>query len=53
MIAGIYILKALEHLHFNGCRSLTKTPEGLRELTCLRKLYMWDFKALEEFPSGI
>ena len=40
-------------LSFDGCKSLRRIPEGLGGLTCLKKLYMCDCEALEEFPSGV
>ena len=43
----------MEELDFSGCKSLEKLPEGLRGLTGLKNLYMWDCDSLEEFPSGV
>ena len=51
--SGVCTLKALEELHFHGCKSLRTIPEGLGGLTCLKILRMWDCEALQEFPSGI
>jgi Leucine-rich repeat (LRR) protein len=43
----------LEELTLKNCKSLRTIPEGLGGLTCLKKLYMNDCEALEEFPLGI
>ena len=46
-------LVALEELNFPRCKSLKNIPEGLGGLTCLKKLYMSECEALEEFQSGV
>ena len=42
-------LVALMEFHFGGCKSLEKITEGLGGLTCLKKLYMKNCEALDEF----
>jgi hypothetical protein len=35
------------------CRALKHMPQGFGTLTCLKKLNMWEYEALEVFPFGL
>nr|PNR47059.1 hypothetical protein PHYPA_014179 [Physcomitrium patens] len=52
-VMDIYLHGNQQLIFFLLYKKLKKLPKGFRSLTCLKKLYMWECEALEEFPSRL